>query len=498
MQRNISHLTSIVLVLFLVVLPLYSQNKGEGPTAIEKSSKPLTFDPPVKTDHAVTIAGKKLEYTAEVGYFDQTFEKKKPQGYFFYTAYIKKGGNRLNRPLTFCFNGGPGSSSVYLHLLTIGPRKAVLAADGNTVAPPPRLVDNPDTWLEATDIVMVDPIGTGFSRPAPGVDTGIFWGIREDARSIADFIRMYLTKNSRWLSPIFIAGESYGGIRGALLAQELQNNRQISLNINGLIYISPALTINYIFVQKHDALGMALYFPSYCTTAWYHKKVAKKYQSNFQMLVDTARDFAFNKYLPALLKGSRLKADQMKAIAGEMSELTGLSTEYILHQKLRITSDEFRNELLKDRHHSLDRLDARFKADTYELTRTLSPIINHYLREELGYKTPRPYTNVAGFFVQWKWDPFNLSIMPQLAETMNKNPAMKVLSTAGYYDFACPFFSIDYCLDQLQLDKGLKDNIIRKYYQAGHMVYSPADELVRFNNDVKDFIRSTSGKKTNL
>jgi carboxypeptidase C (cathepsin A) len=494
MNNNSFHALSIFLLVILLVMPTWGQSHVKAAKETEQLQTLPKLEPPVTTDQAITINGKKFEYSATVGYFEQSIENTKTLGYLFYTAYIKKGGDKSHRPLTFCFNGGPGSSSIFLHLLTIGPRKAILAEDGNILAPPPRLVDNPDTWLEATDIVMVDPIGTGFSRPAPGVDGGKFWGINEDARSIADFIRMFLTSNGRWLSPIYIAGESYGGIRGALLAHELQSNNQIGLDINGLIYISPALEINFVFIRDHETLGNALYFPSYCTTAWFHKKVAPEYQDNFEKLKEAACNFAYNKYLPALLKGSKLGSEEMAEIAGEMSKLTGLSPDYIIHQKLRITSEEFRTELLRDQYKILDRLDARFTTGTYELTRTLSPIINHYLREELGYKTLRPYTNSARIFMNWKWNPFNMSVLPQLAETMNNNPHMKVLCTAGYYDYACPFFSIDYCLDQLQLDKGLNDNIIRKYYQAGHMVYTPSKELVRFNRDVKEFIKSTSGK----
>ncbi len=494
MKRVQSKTFLFCLVLVILTAGLVAQSQKAPAKGAKKST--LKLEPPVSTDKVITIKGKKLAYTATVGYLEQTYEKGKPQGYFFYTAYVKKGGDKKNRPLTFCFNGGPGSSSFYLHLLTIGPRKAVLAKDGNTVAPPPRLKDNPDTWLEATDIVMVDPIGTGFSRQAPEVKGNLFWGIHKDARSVADFVRMYLTQNGRWLSPIYIAGESYGGIRGALLAHELQNSNQIGLDINGLIYISPALEMLWVFIRDHDTLGMALYFPSYCTTAWYHKKVAPQYK-DFNKLEDAARAFAYQRYLPALLKGSNLSSEEMEAVAGEMSQLTGLSVDFIMHHKLRITSSEFRNELLKDKYMPLDRYDARFKTGTYNLTQTLSPLINHYLREELGYKTARPYTNSARFFGSWKWDPFSMTVLPQLAETMNNNPDMKVLSTAGYYDYACPYFSIDYCLDQLQLHKGLKKNIIRKYYHAGHMVYTPGDDLVRFNNDVKDFIRTTSGRSKN-
>jgi carboxypeptidase C (cathepsin A) len=485
------------LFICMLVVMLSATTYGQSKTATIKTQAqpPLKLEPPVTTTHTITINGKKVEYQATVGYLEQDYEKGKTQGYFFYTAYVKKGSHQANRPLSFCFNGGPGSSSFYLHLLTIGPRKAVLGKDGNTLSPPPRLVDNPNTWLEVTDIVMVDPIGTGFSRPAPGVDGGMFWGVREDAKSVADFIRMYLTRNNRWLSPIYIAGESYGGIRGALLAHELQNHNQIGLDINGLIYISPALEMLWVFVRDHDAMGMTLYFPTYCTTAWYHKKVAPEFQSDFKKLESTARTFAFQRYLPALLKGSKLSQEEMKKVAIEMSRITGLSVEFIMLHKLRITSEEFRNELLKNKHMPLDRLDARFKTGTYDLTQTLSPLINHYLRQELGYKTPRPYTNSARFFRGWKWDPFSLTVLPQLAETINNNPSLMVFSAAGYYDYACPYFSIDFCLDQLQLDEGLKKNIIRKYYHAGHMVYTPSDDLVRFNNDVKEFIRSTSGDK---
>jgi len=485
--------STIVLVILLTVWGPLAASQASGSDATRGSAPPvLSPPPPVTTEHTITTEGRTLTYRATVGYLTQHFEKETPQAHFFYTAYVMKGADPARRPLTFCFNGGPGSSSFYLHLLTIGPRRAVLTENGDTPAPPPRLEDNPDTWLAVSDIVMVDPIGTGFSRPAPGVDGKIFWGVHEDARSVADFVRMFLTENSRWLSPIYIAGESYGGIRGALLARELQTHNQIGLDINGLITISPALDLNFVFVRDHDALGLALYVPTYCATAWFHRKTDPKYRNDFNRLEADARAFAYERYLPALLRGNRLLQTDMEAVAREMVSLTGLSLAFILHHNLRITPEEFRAELLRERRLPLDRIDARFKSGTFDLTQTLSPLINHYLREELGYRTPRPYTNHAAVFTSWKWDPFTLTVLPQLAETMNDNPAMKVFCAAGYYDFACPFSCIDHCLDQLQLDAGLTENIIRKYYHAGHMVYIPSAELKRFNDDVKRFIRSTS------
>lgn len=469
---------------------------GSGQAAGQENAPPkgeppsLQLPPPVTTTHTLTMEGKKHTYDATVGYQVLRSSEDEPEAYFFYTSY--KLHHQGIRPVTFCFNGGPGSSSFYLHLLTIGPRTARLTAEGNTPPPPPRLRDNPHSWLAATDIVMVDPVGTGFSRPAPGVKGEKFWGTMEDARSVADFIRSYLTEHRRWLSPIYIAGESYGGIRGALLARELQSNNRIGLDINGLIYISPALEMAHVMVRDHDALGLALYFPTYCTTAWFHGRVAERYRKDFSLLEQAAREFALTVYLPALLKGSGLSRDEMHRVAEKMVPLTGLPLETITQQNLRITSEEFRSELLRNRRRQLDRLDARFTDGRYDLTQTLSPLVNYYLRGELKYRTPRPYTNTARLFGRWHWDPFNLSILPHLAETMNRNPYLKVFCAAGYYDFACPYFVIDHGLNQLQLDEGLHGNITRRYYQAGHMVYTPEEEHRRFSEDVKEFIRSTS------
>jgi carboxypeptidase C (cathepsin A) len=406
---------------------------------------------------------------------------------------VTKSEDPASHPLTFCFNGGPGTSSIYLHMLTIGPKRAVLLDDGNTPGPPPRMVDNANTWLTFSDLVFIDPIGTGFSFPHPGVDTKKFWGAAPDAESVGDFIRMYITENDRWLSPIFVAGESYGGVRGALLAEELQRNRKIKLNLNGLIFISPAYDWQSLATSPHNPLYLAQYFPTYATTAWYHNKLDTSLQRDFDRLLREVTKWANEEYLLALVKGDGLDETEKQKIARQMARYTGLSIDFIKQKNLRITSSEFRAELLRDKDVSLDRLDARFETGAYELTTTLSPLLNHYIRNELGYDTIKPYV-VSGNVRPWTWGdrPSPFSVVPNLSRVMKNNRNMKVLVTAGYYDYACPFATIDYALDQLLLKPELRENVVRRYYHAGHMVYTPQSELPRFTEDVKQFVEEAS------
>ena len=346
-----------------------------------------------------------------------------------------------------------------------------------------------DTWLGFTDLVFIDPIGTGFSFPHPGADTKQFFGTAADAESVGDFIRMYITENARWLSPIFVAGESYGGIRGVLLAEELQNSRRIKLNVNGLIFIAPAYDFQSLGTSRHNPMYLSQYVSTYATTAWYHKKLDDDLQADFDQLVKEVTTWASENYLVALVKGDKLEESKKKEIAGQMARYTGLSEDYILQKNLRITSPEFREELLRDKGMSLHRTDARFELGAYDLARTLSPVLNHYVRAVLGYDTIKPYL-VSGNVQPWAWGgkPSPFSVVPNLSEAMKNNRNMKVFVAAGYYDHACPFATIDYALDQLLLTPELQRNISRRYYQAGHMVYTPQFELTRFTEDVKEFI----------
>lgn len=485
---------AVAAVLSVAAGPAYAQEQSQQKPA----AKEQQLRPPSVTKQSIRIGGETINYTATVGYMEIADDKETVLGHMFYTAYVKDGENTSNRPLTFCFNGGPGSSSFYLHMLTIGPRRAMLADDGNTLAPPPRMEVNEQTWLTFTDLVFIDPIATGFSRSVPDLKENKFFGVDGDADSVAEFVRMYITANDRWLSPVFVAGESYGGIRGALLANVLQNKYNINLNLNGLIYISPAFDMQFVFTRDFDTLSLALYMPTYATTAWFHKKLAPELQADFDALVSQAQNWAMNDYLKALIKGDSLGEDEMRSVAEQMARYTGLAVKFIMEHKLRITSGEFREELLRDDRISLDRLDARFPTGSYNLSTTLAPLINHYLRQELGYDTLKPYSVSAGgsSFGRWDWGgmPFAFSVVPILSSVMQHNPHMKVFVSTGYYDFAVPFSVIEYCLDQLLLEPDVRKNITLHCYRAGHMVYTPRDELSRFTEDVRHFIEEATKK----
>jgi carboxypeptidase C (cathepsin A) len=477
-----------------------AQTDQQAQAQTQPKENPFKPSPPSVTKHSITIGGKTLSYTATVGYLDMRDEKGKILGYMYYTAYVKDGEDPTKRPLTFAFNGGPGTSSCYLHLLLIGPRRALLDENGNTLPPPPKLVDNEYTWLKFSDIVMIDPIATGFSRAELGVNYGNFLGVQQDADSVADFIRLFLNENNRWISPIFIAGESYGGVRGSMLVNVLQSDNNIKLNVNGIIFISPALDMNALHTWGGSVLSLSLYFPTYATTAWFHKKVAPEYQDDFERLLKDAKHFALYEYMPALIKGSSMSEDEMRAVAGKMAKFTGLSVDYIMEQKLRVNSIMFREELLRSEGKSLDRLDARFETGAYELTTTLSPLLHNYLKVELGYDTLTPYSisaNISNFYGMWNWggDRGGFSVLDALAETMNNNRAMKVFAAEGYYDYACPFFTVEYSLDQMLLKPGVRENITQKAYHAGHMVYTPLKNLAEFTEDVKNFIEDASNLK---
>jgi carboxypeptidase C (cathepsin A) len=492
-----SHIGKVFVTAILagLILSQSGQLFAQGSANQSAPDTPIELREPSRTDHSITIDGETIEYTATVGHMVQKDDDGKILGYLFYTAYVKKNRDAASHPLTFCFNGGPGSASIYLHMLTIGPKKAVLLDDGNTPGPPPRMEDNLHTWLAFTDLVFIDPIGTGFSFPHPGADTKKFWGAVPDAQSVGEFVRTYLNESDRWLSPIFVAGESYGGIRGALLADELQSNRKIKLNLNGIIFISPVYDFISFGSNARNPIYLSQFLQTYATTAWHHNKVDASLQADFDGFLQEVSSWANGDYLLALMKGDRISESDKRSVAQQMARYTGLSEQFIMLKNLRVTSSEFRAELLRDQDISLDRLDARFETGAYELTTTLSPVFNHYIRNDLGYDTAAPYV-VSGRVSPWSWGddgPSPFSVVGNLAKVMENNKHMKVYVTAGYYDYACPFATIDYALDQLLLKPELRDNVVRSYYHTGHMVYTPQSELPRFTQEVRQFVLDASG-----
>ena len=486
----------LILICMLTVLIADSAVAQEAKQASEKKKESsVEISPPVTTDHSITIDGEKIDYQAKVGYFQQLDKRGKPQGYIFYTAYTQKRKTQGERPLTFCFNGGPGSSSIYLHMLTIGPKRVVLDEQGNTPGPPPTMVDNEQSWLQFTDLVFIDPIGTGFSFPHPGADPANFWGAHPDAASVADFIRMYLTDSGRWISPILIAGESYGGVRGSLLAEELQRNPQVKLNVNGIIFISPAFEYaTRRGYHKINSFHLAHFFPTHAATARYHKQLAPELQEMpFDQFFAEVKEWATTEYLLALNKGDSLPDTKKEKIAEKMSAYFGLDKEFVLQENLRIPDAMFREKILAKKGIQVDRLDARWEHGAYELTTSLSPALNHYVREELGYKTPRPYV-VSGDVRPWKYNdsPSGFSAVPHLANAMKNNHRMKVLITAGYYDNACPVVTIEFAVNRLLLKPEIRRNIKMVNFHTGHMVYTPKKELAEFTDEVRRFVEDAT------
>ena len=306
---------------------LFAQQKVEE----ETSDKPVELTAPSVTEQTITVGGKPINYKATVGYMIQTDADDKPIGYFFYTAYTKQGGDSVSRPLTFCFNGGPGTSSIYLHMLTIGPQKAVLLDDGNTPAPPPRLVDNVDTWLGFTDLVFIEshrhrvqfsPSGSGHQ--------GISSVLQRMPSPLAISFARTSPRTLGWLSPIFVAVESYGGIRGGpACGRVTEQSSRIKLDVNGLIFIAPALDFQTLGTTRHNPIYLSQYVSTYATTAWYHKKLDDDLQTDFDQLVKEVTTWASEDYLVALVKGDQLEESKKKEIAGQMARYTGLSEDYI-------------------------------------------------------------------------------------------------------------------------------------------------------------------------
>lgn len=485
-------LTAMILFM-LAAWPVLAQR----PTpAAEAPVGPLPA--PSITDHSIQLNGATLDYTATAGFERLTDDTGKPQADIFYTAYTKKGAADLSkRPVTFLFNGGPGSSSVWLHLGAAAPKRVRLADDGTPLPPPPEWVDNESTWLDATDLVFIDPVGTGFSQAAPGVEASRFYEVQQDARSIADFIRLYLAGNNRWLSPKFIAGESYGGTRGALLAGLLQSD--YGINLNGLILISPVLDFGTFSSQlrgRGTDLAFAASVPSYAAVAWYHKRLAPELQADFRALMREVEQWSIQTYLPALVQGDALPADARDEIARQLSRYTGISADFIQLNQLRLTPGEFERELLRDQQLEISQFDGRFtfssgRGGQYldEIEPAFTSGFNDYLRAELKLSTDRRYEVLSGRISgAWNWGPGGLTgflnVTDDLAQAMKQNPAMQVLVARGYYDLDVPFFGTDLALNQMGLAPDLQKNVTRSFYESGHTVYTSGAGREKLKSDV--------------
>jgi carboxypeptidase C (cathepsin A) len=505
MKKRIHPFVLLTVALILFQLVAVGPTLAQRPTPEAAPSTGAAVPPlpgPSITDHSIRLNGVTLDYTATAGFEQLRDDSGKPQASLFYVAYTKKGEpDPSRRPVTFVFNGGPGSSSVWLHLGAVGPKRVNLADDGQPLPPPPEWVDNESTWLDVTDLVCIDPVGTGFSETVPGVDAARFYEVRQDARSISDFIRLYLTDNHRWLSPKFIAGESYGGTRAALVARLLQTDYGIDLS--GLVLISPVLDFETFSTQirGHETdLSYALDVPSYATAAWYHKKLAPDLQADFRGLVSQVEKWSIETYLPALVQGDALPADSRTVIARQLSRYTGIPEIFIELNRLRLSPSDFRRELLRDQGLQISQYDSRFtissgRGGQYldELLPPFTSAFSDYVRAELKFQTDRRYVALSNRANgAWNWGPGGLTgflnVTDDLAAAMKQNPGMKVLIARGYYDLDVPYFGTDYALNQLGLAPELQANVTRAFYESGHTLYTPRAGREKLKADVSAFI----------
>jgi carboxypeptidase C (cathepsin A) len=459
----------------------------------------------VQSPHVVTIAGHAINYTASAGTILLRNEEDKPTASIFYIAYTRDNPGALSgRPITFSFNGGPGSSSVWMHMGMLGPRRVHLMEDGSAPPPPYSLEDNDQSLLDETDLVFIDPVGTGYSRAIPPGDAKKFYGLREDAASVAEFIRLYVTRNKRWNSPKFIIGESYGTTRAAALSGEL--SQRLKMNVNGIMLVSTVLNFQTLDFSLGNDLPYILYLPTYTATAWFHKKLAPDLQGQpLPDVVAKAESFASGDYSAALFSGSSLPAGQRHKVVEQYARLTGLATNYVERANLRVTLSRFASELLADENRVIGRYDGRYKGyvrdrlagrmeqdPSFEaVASAFASTFNDYVRTELKYESDLTYEVLASVG-PWNWEQSNgyVDVAETLAGALTRNPFLKIHVSSGYYDLATPLLATHYTFNHLDVDPALLGNITLDSYNAGHMMYLNLPDLKKSKTDLAKFIRS--------
>lgn len=537
--------TTIAVALLIPVAVAFSQSKEEKPANKPEITKPEPAPSgsasgaefkaeQQQTKGSVTIAGNVINYDAYAGTLvvhpkgwddvaqnaDKDEKNKPAEASMFYVAYFKSDA-KGPRPLTFLYNGGPGSSTVWLHMGAFGPRRVVTADDTHTPAAPYSVVNNEYSLLDASDLVFVDAPGTGFSRIAGKDKEKAFYGIDQDAWAFSDFIVQFLSKYGRWNSPKYIFGESYGTPRSAVLSRILETERDVDLN--GVILLSQilnfALSPDGPEVQPGINLPYQLALPTYAATAWYHHKLPQQNQQ-LQPLLTEVEHFAMNEYAQALEAGTSLPADQRHAIASKLHDYTGLPASYIEKANLRITGGEFEKNLEDEQDLTTGRLDTRFTGPTIDplskdaeydpqsaaISSAYVAAFNDYVRKDLKYGENKEYKPEIELWQFWDFKhkapgapfafPGTPNVMPDLAVAMMYDPHLKVLANGGYYDLATPFYEGVYEMQHLPMKADLEKNIEFKFYESGHMVYAHQASLKEIHDNVASFIRETESANT--
>jgi carboxypeptidase C (cathepsin A) len=462
--------------------------------------------------------GHAIDYTATCGTLilhedaekDGTREGEKPRAEVFYTAYTKNGvADPAGRPIMFCFNGGPGSSAIWLHMTLFGPVRVALDDDGRAGKPPHRLVPNECCLLDCSDVVFIDPVGTGYSRMVEGEKTAQYHDIVKDVESVGEFIRLYCSRNARWASPKFIAGESYGTTRACGLADYLQSRHGMALN--GLLLISCALDFITLWTEASDLndLPFVMFLPTMTATAWYHKRLPADLQAlPLTEVIAQAEAFAAHDYTLALFKGRALPVAERDRIAAQVARFTGLSEQFIKNCDLRIDDGRFYKELLRDRGQTVGRIDSRFTgedrdnageapladASMHNLFSACATAFNDYVRRTLRFEADSAYGILTGLHKTWKWGAFEnkyATVSDQLRSAMQANPHLKVFVANGYYDMATPHFATDYTIDHLRVSEALRRNIEVHYYEGGHMMYIHKPSLEAMAAHMRGFVAAS-------
>jgi carboxypeptidase C (cathepsin A) len=506
-MKRIYHSAIILFTTLILAINVDAQTPPTVPTdTIPKAEKFIS-------KHSSKIGDKIINYIATAGTILLKNEKDESIALYGFTAYTKDGENdATKRPVTFVYNGGPGSSSVWLHLGAVGPRRVVVNDPDITPPPPYKMEDNANSILDVSDIVMIDPVGTGLSHAVGKAKNKDFWGVDQDIKSVSQFIKQYVTDNDRWNSPKYLLGESYGTMRSAGVVDYLQEN--MGMAVNGVILVSVVLDLRTLTFQKGDDISFVLHLPTYAAVAYFHNKLANK-PTNLEAFLKEVREFAGGKYADALMKGDKIDATEKEEVLNKLVAYTGLSKEYLMKANMRVNEPQFTQELLRNEHQTVGRLDARFKGINQNLlsensdfdpqSSQISPayiasFMNYYYGDlKVNKKNDYHISAYSTEGFDWDWkrhggggDPTTPNTGVDMADAMSKNPNLKILVLNGYYDLATPFFATEYTMDHLGLEKNIKSNITMKYFEAGHMMYVNPASLILFKKNVADFILSTS------
>jgi carboxypeptidase C (cathepsin A) len=502
----------------LAMSPVLMPAQEKDDKAADKDKKPVE-GPPAKeessvTDHTIKLGGQTIPYKATAQTILLKDEKGEPAALVYSTAYTRSDvKDPSTRPVAFLYNGGPGSSSVWLHMGSFGPRRVITTNAAVTPPAPYKVEDNVHSLLDRTDLVFIDPVGTGFSHAVGKSQNKDFWGVDPDLKSLARFIELYITRTNRWNSPKFLIGESYGTFRSAALANYLQDHHNIY--VNGIVLISSVLDLGTISFYPGNDTTYIYYLPSYAATAWYHKML-KDRPEDVNAFLEEARRFAQTEYASAMMKGDTLSEAEKAEVARKMARLTGLSEDYLAKANLRVNLFQFMKELQRSRGLTTGRLDARFSGPTYDLLGEFAEYdpqetaisgafvaaFNSYVREDLKFGADKSYQVAADFQGQnWEWkhqggDQFGFPGSPNvegdLVGAMLANPHLRVEVENGIYDLATPFFATEQTMNHLGLAANLRKNIKLQYYEAGHMMYVRDEDLAKLKANVAVFIENAA------